>query len=106
MVNTDLVLMSNVQKEWNTTSTSGTNTFNYGYTWTHMRCNVKTDTKWEGGLDSRMEFWFFAFALSNICLVASLLFLSFFAILTGTRTSKWSLFVPGSLLFASSIATV
>ena len=57
-------------------------------------------------IDFQVQAKAFAFSLSHLSHIESLLFFSFFILLTGKKIIKGSLFLPGLLLFGSSILTV
>lgn len=54
----------------------------------------------------QVQYWASLFSISHLSHIESLLFFSFFILLTGKKVIRGSLFLPGLLLFGTSILTV
>ena len=122
MTTSNLVLMSTMQKHWNSTNSHhwggdcrDNNCYSYNDYGSQNRDYELTTTTAPKGkpdkcygkqLDHGIQDLFVFFAISQLCLTEVFLFLSLFVIFTGRRITTKSLFFPGILLFIAAITTI
>ena len=111
MTSSNLVIMSSMQRHWNSTHSHSwdeecrnNNRYNYndyGYQRRDYELTTSTTPKakpekcYGNQLDHEVQDVFVFFSMSQLCLTEVVLFLSLFVYLTRRRITKKSLFFPG-----------